>query len=97
MQSLTSTPHHAAVVDWRFWGWKVMPFAPVCGETVSQLQAFLQLHDLHWAPALLQDDTYTESYISTIGVDFVSPLLRSCSQRDPHLSIGALLAENPNC
>lgn len=27
----------------------------------------------------MQDDTYTESYISTIGVDFVSPLGRCSS------------------
>jgi Ras-related protein Rab-1A len=27
------------------------------------------------------DDTYTESYISTIGVDFVSPAFNSCTGR----------------
>lgn len=38
------------------------------------LVAFLFLHtDVSFC--FLQDDTYTESYISTIGVDFVSRLL----------------------
>ena len=27
---------------------------------------------IDWCGVCLQDDTYTESYISTIGVDFVS-------------------------
>ena len=29
---------------------------------------------IDWSGVCLQDDTYTESYISTIGVDFVSQM-----------------------
>ena len=53
-----------------------MPVAPVCGAFTFPLPQFLQLPGLTRLLTLdspaLQDDTYTESYISTIGVDFVS-------------------------
>lgn len=53
-----------------------MPVAPVCGALSIPSTQFLQLPGLTRLLTLnrsaLQDDTYTESYISTIGVDFVS-------------------------
>jgi len=43
----------------------------LCEQRVHQVSVFLYF-DV--SVCLLQDDTYTESYISTIGVDFVSSL-----------------------
>jgi hypothetical protein len=48
-------------------------------SVLSCLHAVLQLTGY-----LLQDDTYTESYISTIGVDFVSRIgFRECFWKIP--------------
>lgn len=49
-----------------------MPSAEVCGECAQQeaLRHLAWFLGSHIFP--VQDDTYTESYISTIGVDFVS-------------------------
>lgn len=47
----------------------------MCFEITKTDSHFLNVHYfLHF-----QDDTYTESYISTIGVDFVSILLQESS------------------
>ena len=43
----------------------------LCEQILCQVSVFLYF-DV--SVCLLQDDTYTESYISTIGVDFVSTL-----------------------
>ena len=60
-----------------------MPAAPVCGPFLRPPSRFSQLRGLAECVTLplsaLQDDTYTESYISTIGVDFVSRPLPLCS------------------
>jgi len=65
----------AAAAYWRFWCGQVLSAAAICGKLLyaaftPQLSSSVCAHH-----ALdIQDDTYTESYISTIGVDFVSDL-----------------------
>ena len=65
-----------------------MPPAPVRGGCSNALSPrFFQLPGLTRMLIILfsalQDDTYTESYISTIGVDFVSrPPLTTCGWRN---------------
>lgn len=45
-----------------------MPFAPICCKSLKEIGILcFQIMFI-----FLQDDTYSESYISTIGVDFVS-------------------------
>jgi hypothetical protein len=65
---------HAVAADRGLWRGQVVPSAPICGESRSLGCASLAqkraLTTLSFARP--QDDTYTESYISTIGVDFVS-------------------------
>lgn len=62
--------------DWRLWSGKVVPAAAVRGRPVrSALSISVQQHNVCMGGPVcvftrLQDDTYTESYISTIGVDF---------------------------
>lgn len=51
-----------------------MPAAALCGKTVHTYAHVCTQRHAHFPfltlNCLLQDDTYTESYISTIGVDF---------------------------
>ena len=76
----------AALAHWGLGCRQVLPAAPVCGEAQPSLLGpvcFWKLclplqtaccslgSGISWA--VVQDDTYTESYISTIGVDFVRP------------------------
>lgn len=75
----------AVATDWRLWSRQVLPSFAFCGtmsgssrdiEVLSLTSKDFQGID----PCGIQDDTYTESYISTIGVDFVScPAPASCS------------------
>jgi hypothetical protein len=51
-----------------------LPELPV-GEGNKRLGLAFLFMDSDVSFCFLQDDTYTESYISTIGVDFVSRLL----------------------
>lgn len=66
--------------DWRLRGWEVLPSAPICSEfrTSRHLRTVRGIDTVSYQPFSsrsvsgwsAQDDTYTESYISTIGVDF---------------------------
>ena len=69
--------------DRGLWGWKVMFAAALCGRPVKNTHRHTHTQTHTWNPfihrvtacfwwyvTLCQDDTYTESYISTIGVDF---------------------------
>ena len=48
-----------------------MPFAAFCGESVLDQLTLI-------AVVMVQDDAFTESHMTTIGVDFVS--INTCSK-----------------
>lgn len=70
--------------DWRLWSREVLPSAPIRSEfkTVSlytsrvrsgsfvSRKSYNNIFSLSVCDGFVQDDTFTESYISTIGVDF---------------------------